>query len=275
MVRVPATCATAPWWLVHLGHEVGHVVDERLLGYQARSTLVASLQLPAASAAEWTQWSGELFADLYAMLMHGPWALWALATVEQRDDDAMRAPRDAYPPAVVRLLVLAHACRALGYRLDRWRPLFDRWTALVAADPMAQAQVGEGGRVASALLAHCVDGGDLAALVDHVPERWAAGGAMSAWAHRLPMVKADQVPAAELVSAREVVAAAVMRRSIADAATLRREGPSLAAGMLRWLPLVREPGTRAGSGAGSSALSDGRAAGAALTAALMRVEAMP
>ena len=47
VVRVPASCVTAPWWLIHLGHEVGHVVDARLLGYSERAALVQALGLDA------------------------------------------------------------------------------------------------------------------------------------------------------------------------------------------------------------------------------------
>ncbi len=154
VVRVPASCVTAPWWLIHLGHEVGHVVDARLLGYSERAALVQALGLDARAADDWTQWSGETFADMYAALMHGQWALWALATAETHDAAAMVARRDSYPPPVVRLLVMAHACQVLGASLTDVESDIAAWRVMAEADPALSAQVRDGQRVVEAMLGH-------------------------------------------------------------------------------------------------------------------------
>jgi hypothetical protein len=268
VVRVPASCVTAPWWLVHLGHEVGHVVDDQLLGHHTRAAMVADLGLSDAAAEEWTRWSGELFADLYAALMFGPWALWALAVAEARDDTAMLVPRDAYPPPAVRLLVMARACDTLGLGTGPVEDGVPLWRALVDADPQQAGRVRDGGRLVDALLATPVEARTWQARTAHEPARWTSAS-LQPWVARLPTRPAAPPGKPRRRWAREVMAAAVLRRRRTAASGSTFDGESLASDVLSWLPAVREPGARS-----TPAESNVRTAarGAALAQTLMAAE---
>lgn len=244
VVRVPAACVTAPWWLIHLGHEVGHVVDARLLGYTSRATMVQALGLDAASTDDWTQWSGETFADLYAALMHGQWALWALATAEAHDPVAMAARRDSYPPPVVRLLVMAHACRMLGAPLIDLEADIATWRALAEGDPLLAAQVLAGQRVVDAMLGHEVRRNRWTTLAAWDASQWGRQ-ALATWAGTLRKRPAAPTARPRRSWTRALVAASVMRRKDGEEAATAFDGEAIADDLLTWLPAVREPGSRA------------------------------
>lgn len=269
VVRVPASCATAPWWLVHLGHEVGHVIDEQLFGYPQRAQAVAALHLADGSAEAWTRWSGEVLADVYAVLMHGPWALWALAVAEERADDEMLQERDSYPSPVLRLLVMTHACRRL--QCATAPPVDDGpWRSLVSHDAASVQREADGCRVVDALLAQTVRGQTLETLVDHDPRRWRADKALRTWADRLAVrVPGGPSGRPRRVWAREVMAAAVMARAAGEHAPRDFNGAALGASLLALLPAVREPGSRAVTGSSSADLA---ASGRALALAVMQAE---
>jgi hypothetical protein len=242
VVRVPASCATAPWWLVHLGHEVGHVIDGRLLGYQARAAIVDGLGLEASATSDWTHWSGETFADAYAALMHGQWALWALAQAESHDEVAMRTRRDSYPPPVVRLLVMAHACSTLGTSTGDLRADIATWEDCVDRDPALTAMTAAGRRVVVSLLQADVRRTGWTTLASWDPTAWDRK-TLGTWTAALPKRPATLTTRPRRAWARALVAASVLRRKDDDGATL--DGESMADDLLTWLPAVREPGSRA------------------------------
>ena len=269
VVRVPASCVTAPWWLVHLGHEVGHVVDDQILGHGARTAIVEELGLGDPATEEWTRWSGELFADLYAVLMFGPWALWALAMAEARDADAMRAPRDAYPPPVVRLLVMARACDALGHNAGPVDDAVPAWRALVDGDPQQAARVRDGGRLVDALLSSPAGARTWQARTAHEPARWTPAS-LQTWVTRMPTRPAVAPGKPRRRWAREVMAAGVLRRRAADGTQPGAfDGAALASDLLAWLPAVREAGARSTTAEPTVRTA---ARGAALAQTLMAAE---
>lgn len=245
VVRVPASCVTAPWWLVHLGHEVGHVVDARLLGYTDRAAMVQALGLDAGATDDWTQWSGETFADLYAVLMHGQWALWALATAEAHDVMAMAARRDSYPPPAVRLLVMAHACRVLGAPLTELEADITAWRVLAEADPSLSAHVRCGEAVVDAMLSHEVRRSRWSALTAWDASQWGRQS-LGTWTATLGKRPPTLTARPRRSWVRALVAASVVRRKDAEAAAVF-DGESMADDLLTWLPAVREPGSRAGA----------------------------
>jgi hypothetical protein len=246
VVRVPASCVTAPWWLVHLGHEVGHVVDARLLGYTERAAMVQALALDAAATDDWTQWSGETFADLYGALMHGQWALWALATAEAHDATAMVARRDSYPPPVVRLLVMAHACRMLDAPLAELDADITAWRVLAEGDPALAANVRAGQRVVEAMLGHEVRRTRWPTLAAWDASQWGRQ-ALGAWTETLRKRPTTLTARPRRSWARALVAASGVRRKDGEAAAAAFDGESMAEDLLAWLPAVREPGSRAGA----------------------------
>jgi hypothetical protein len=243
VVRVPASCVTAPWWLVHLGHEVGHVVDARLLGYAERAAIVRALGLDAHATEDWVQWSGETFADLYAALMHGQWALWALARAETHDADAMVARRDSYPSPLVRLLVMAHACRVLGASLADVDADVAAWRARAEADPALTTLCRDGQRVVEALLTHDVRRSRWPALTAWDSSQWGRP-TLGAWMATLPTRPPVLTARPRRSWARALVAASIIRRKDGDNAAAF-DGESIAEDLLTWLPAVREPGSRA------------------------------
>jgi len=243
VVRVPASCVTAPWWLIHLGHEVGHVVDARLLGYTERATVVQALGLDAGATDDWTQWGGETFADVYAAPMHGQWALWALATAEAHDPIAMTARRDSYPPPVVRLLVMAHACRTLGAPLNDLEADIATWRVLAEGDPALAAHVRAGQQVVEAMLAREVRRNTWSTLAAWDASQWGRH-ALGTWTAMLRKRPAAPAARPRRFWARALVAASVLRRKDGeDGAAF--DGESIAVDLLTWLPAVREPGSRA------------------------------
>lgn len=270
VVRVPVACATAPWWLVHLGHEVGHVVDERLLGYGARCALVERAGLEPASASDWTQWSGETFADMYAALMHGPWAVWALAVAESHDDETMTVRRDTYPPPVVRLLVMTHVCVLAGASTDDLQADADRWERLVSADSTMASMVADGRRVVEAFLAHEVCRMSWLTLADWDASQWQRSS-LRTWLEQLPRRPAVAPPRPRRSWARMLVAASVLRRKDGEGQPVL-PGADIGEDLLTWLPVVREPGSRA---AGDEVTSRVQAQGVALARELMAMEPMP
>lgn len=271
VVRVPASCATAPWWLVHLGHEVGHVVDGRLVGYQARTALVEGLGLDASATSDWVQWSGETFADAYAALMHGQWALWALAVAESHDEGVMRTRRDSYPPPVVRLLVMAHACATLGTSTADVAPDIAAWHACVDRDPVLTAMTAAGRRVVESLLQADVRRMAWTTLASWDPAAWDRK-ALGAWTATLPKRPAVVTTRPRRAWARTLMAASVLRRKDGESGRSELDGESLADDLLTWLPAVREPGSRA-SHDGVAALAAAQAA--TLARDLMDAEPLP
>lgn len=270
VVRVPATCTTAPWWLIHLGHEVGHVIDGRLVGYQARATLVERLQLADASASDWTRWSSETFADAYAVLMHGPWAVWALAMADSHADDVMTARRDSYPPPAVRLLVMAHACQVLGASTDELQGAETHWRTLVARDTTLTALVEDGRRVVHAMLDSEVRRSTWRDLAAWDASQWTRR-TLGTWVATMsgrPTVSPAR-PRRSWV--RALMAASVLRRKDANESA-DFDGTAIGSDLLCWLPLVREPGSRDTRDASVGRIT---AQGATLARHLMEAEPLP
>jgi hypothetical protein len=126
IVRLQPACVDAPWWLIYLGHEVGHhiqfgVLPDMALTSQFREKVVDAALACAVSneeAAQWQRWSAEIFADLFALLMLGSWFLWAMVELELQAASTMFVSRSAYPSPVVRLQLLALAARRLGLGSD-------------------------------------------------------------------------------------------------------------------------------------------------------------
>ncbi len=271
VVRVPSSCLTAPWWLVHLGHEVGHVLDGLLLGYPSRVAMVEALGLDPQATDEWSRWSGETFADLYAVLMHGPWALWALAAAERMDGEGLGERRDTYPPPVVRLLVMAHACEALGATTREMAPDIAAWQARVDADPVLAGQWRDGCRVVDALRAHRYGQTPLASLGAWDPAQWRRQ-ALLPWAATLATRPATFMAKARRVWPRLLLAASVLRRKEGEASPAGFDGVAIGEDLLAWLPPAREPGARPSHG---DYTATARTQAAALARDLMAAEPLP
>jgi hypothetical protein len=123
VVRLQPACVGAPWWLVYLGHEIGHHVQFGILPKmtlvsqfrEAVTEAVLSCEGSDEEAAQWNSWSVEIFADIFGLLLLGSWFLWAMVELELQAADKMLARRSAYPSPVIRLRLLALAAGRLGF----------------------------------------------------------------------------------------------------------------------------------------------------------------
>lgn len=122
LVSLPQSCVTAPWWLVYIGHEMGHHVQYALLD-KRRFIKLFQVQVEDVvknnggiedDAAKWGRWSKEIFADVFSVLMMGPWAVWSMMEFEMKKASAMLVRRDQYPSPVARLSLLATTADQLG-----------------------------------------------------------------------------------------------------------------------------------------------------------------
>jgi hypothetical protein len=153
VVGLPSACVSAPWWLAHAAHEVGHHVQHEL-------KLVTPFELALRQAAEagpepldpeladhWVLWGQEVFADAYGLLCLGPAAPRALAEVELSSASLTRNSAK-YPAAVVRLEWQRRALQELEVPADDLLGLameaeFQRQTPQLPPDTaaaLAQAQ---------------------------------------------------------------------------------------------------------------------------------------
>ena len=128
LVTLPPACVREPWWLIFLGHEIGHhlqydLVEQRGLIFSFRDVLAATARAAGGAAAErsesWYDWGIEVFADAFSVLQHGPWATWSLFDLVMGEERSLLRPATQYPPPVVRLAWMAAFFRVLGGGTDR------------------------------------------------------------------------------------------------------------------------------------------------------------
>lgn len=115
-LRLPPWCLDAPWWLVFVGHEVGHqLMADLKLGAMLAQRLGAAANGVAAGAAErWQGWAEETFADVVSLVLMGPVALWAMAELEWAPAARMLRSSARYPAPAVRLELMARCAGRLG-----------------------------------------------------------------------------------------------------------------------------------------------------------------
>ncbi|GAC1386979.1 MAG: hypothetical protein NVSMB33_16520 [Ktedonobacteraceae bacterium] len=122
VVRLPPICIHSPWWLVYLGHEMGHHVQYDLkLVYPFRDKIEAIVQAQDATPAEsknWYKWADEIFADIFSVYLMGQWAVRAMAELEMNIPEVMTKRRSSYPAPIVRLQLLADTATMLGLNGD-------------------------------------------------------------------------------------------------------------------------------------------------------------
>lgn len=112
ILRLPPVCVNAPWWLVYVAHEVGHYIikDLELLDCFAE-LIVEAVEKEGAHGdlKYWTKCGEEIFADLFSVMMMGPWAVWTIAEAEWTTPTEMVERKDEYPAPCVRLAMMAYA----------------------------------------------------------------------------------------------------------------------------------------------------------------------
>lgn len=121
LLRLPPWCRAAPWWLVLVGHEMGHHAQHRLQDGalvaiardSVRRTAARAEPRDASVAERWGRWSEELFADLVSLILMGWAAARALLELEYTRDQQMLVDRERYPSPCTRLGFLRAAARRL------------------------------------------------------------------------------------------------------------------------------------------------------------------
>ncbi len=129
VVSLPPVCVVAPWWLIFLGHEVGHHVQYdlqpnlQLVGsFGDCLQAVAEANLPAddhKTAKKWKRWGREVFADAFSITNMGVWALRGMTELEMGHEASMLGEKGLYPAPVVRLSLMAQLASALSLNGER------------------------------------------------------------------------------------------------------------------------------------------------------------
>ncbi|MGD8599236.1 MAG: hypothetical protein PVJ26_19640 [Anaerolineae bacterium] len=122
VIGLPQGCLEEPWWLIFIGHEVGHNIQHDLLpDYGLVGDFATWLEAQAGTAttsarraARWNKWGQEVFADAFSVYTLGVWAAWAMTELVLGDDCAMLTELDNYPAPAVRLAFLSRLASALG-----------------------------------------------------------------------------------------------------------------------------------------------------------------
>lgn len=266
VVGLPPACVNSPWWLVFLGHEVGHHLQNDLVanwglldsfGRLLRATALDGEGATGEAAAErWQRWGSEVFADICSVCSAGTWAVWAMVELELADDPTMLASnRPRYPSPVVRLELLAQVADALG--LDGQAGLRGVSPADLAARatgrarPTLQEDLELVPRIVAAAMSQPLMGVcTFEQLYSWDAKEFLPGGRVDGWAHalRVPglLFPERSLRAARLVAAGAVAAWAEVAR-MPDGAGRAAEQVSLKQNLLSVLAQSREEGTRAAS----------------------------
>jgi hypothetical protein len=259
LVRLPASILGSPWWLVYLGHEVGHHLQHDLVpgwGLVGRFGELLAEAAGAEAGGRWRRWGEEIFADVCSVVCMGPWAVWALVELELAPESGMlTANRPRYPAALVRLELAATVAELLG---------LDGRVVMRGLDPAASAAgadgpVGAAARrdlelvpaVAERVLSTRFDGvGTLRDLYERDPDDHEPGGRIDGWVAQL-LGRAGRYPEPGLRTPRDLAAAGVAAYAEAAGIGDQDDRAAALAGVAETLPALivasREVGTRAAS----------------------------
>ena len=267
VVRLPPACVEAPWWLVYLGHEVGHHIAAQLFTPERRQAVLDAVGGDDGERARWERWAGEVFADVYSVLMMGPAAVWSMVELEMGSQAQMSTPRTAYPSPAVRLLLLPRPQRISAFRTrTSWIDAREHARRHSGSRPRSHARppFREGGA------------GDQDPRADAPPDhrlRWrvvAEGCAADRWRARL--LRAADGPGETTVgskpAARQLISGAVAAWSGAHGDLppdkIKALSVHLRHRVLELVPKVREAGARGGTSMADTAGQVGKDMGRAI-----------
>lgn len=193
LIGLPLAWADAPWWLVLLGHEIGHQIQSDLAPQFGLIREFGEL-LPAAAgdphaADRWRLWSQEIFADLCLLCATGQWGIWSVAEQCLAGPGTMLAgpePGRRLPGPVTRLALLATAAAALGVDAQAGLRGIDLDGLAADAEGVTNSDLALAPQVAIAALGHRLAGfGSFPELFAFNPNDFRPGGIVHRWARAL------------------------------------------------------------------------------------------
>jgi hypothetical protein len=123
LLRLPPWAVDAPWWLIYVAHEVGHHVQKDLVliawfaaGIRAAAARAGTLEAPELD--KWSKWGEEIFADLFSIMMMGPWAIFGVLEAEWSPTELMVKRKREYPSPVIRLALMQRTAQLLSNALE-------------------------------------------------------------------------------------------------------------------------------------------------------------
>lgn len=139
LVCLPESNRRAPWWLVFIGHEIGHHLQYALApdaalmaGFRDAIKAVVAGKSDVAPY-RWGEWSAELFADMVSVHLMGPEAVSAVAHFDLAHAGTVMKHRDRYPAPLWRVGLLCAFWRCFSG--DDRNLLPAPWAEAVAALP--------------------------------------------------------------------------------------------------------------------------------------------
>jgi hypothetical protein len=246
LIGLPLAWVEAPWWLLLLGHEVGHhlqfdLVPESGLVREFGDLIGATADVgaPQHVAWRWRTWSQEIFADLCLLCAGGPWGIWSVVELALADQRTMSAERGSFPPPVTRLALLSAAATTLGVDGPAGQQGMDLGGLVADATGAATSDLALAPQIARAALGHRLGGlGTFAELFAFNLNDFRPGGTVQKWARALrapgsfvhdPPLRSGRLIACGAVAAWSEVAA------IADAAERENARAVLRETLLRQL----------------------------------------
>jgi hypothetical protein len=268
LIALPTVCVDAPWWLILLGHEVGHHVQfdlippRQLFAAFGKFLAKAGEQEMAGEGERWKRWSPEIFADAFSVHALGPWAARGITELETKDDVTMMseivAEKSAYPAPWVRLNFLA----AVAEQLDENDTIAREG---VPAGDLPQVAPGDKAAfqrqqteralkaapgIAKTIVKNSVEQlGTFQKLCGWQPAYFSPGGSVDQWAQALQGDPADFMPEQTLHTPRLVISGAWAAWSqvsaIADEDKADKARKNLSENIVSFIPRCAEEGTRA------------------------------
>lgn len=268
-VSLPPACVQFPWWLVFLGHEVGHQVQREADAIQSFSVLLSTAAVSKLDAgldkdefsARWAAWGSEIFADVFSVMMLGPSAYWAMIELDAGDEFTMLSPRRGrYPAPVVRLSLMRTLLQKLELNPDEYASLDQSDLDLPVDKPPfnnQMAKLQQDAKLDRSLLPAVVEAiksqpvqplGLLTKTCEWNAAQFRPGGAVRGWAKLLRSNDSIE-PEYTLEAAREIISGAVVAwaqtTSIKDETEREDAEKLLIRNMLPTIMKSREPKTRA------------------------------
>jgi hypothetical protein len=228
LIGLPDGCVDEPWWLVYLGHEVGHHVQYDLApgsGWGAVSSFRELLRQAVAranhddlleeDADRWQAWSREIFADVCSVFSMGEAAIWAIRELELAGEATMlNRSRGRYPSPVVRLALLAKLAESMGLEGPSTMEGIDLGTLVEGDHPLqarARRDLDMVRAVVAAVLRHGTNGyGSFQQLYAWTKDDFRPGGDAYGWtavlAEAVPLIPDQRLAAARMTISGAVLA---------------------------------------------------------------------